>query len=118
MTAKVLRRAAELVEQGWCQGGLARQKSHGNFVEPFSPLAVEWCAEGALVMAAYEATGMLPFTEDGLTLLRGLFEAVQRVLPNDSARAQDIAAWNDQSSRTADEVAALFRRAADQCEAP
>ena len=50
---RVMERAAELTASGWCAGALARD-ADGNNVDPNSPKAVAWCAEGALKKAVCE----------------------------------------------------------------
>lgn len=51
--AWLLDRAAELVESGWCQRALARDRK-GRQVEPWSESARSWSALGALLTAWYD----------------------------------------------------------------
>jgi hypothetical protein len=53
---QLLVRARELVEQGWCQKALARDR-HGRQVEPWSGAACSWSPLGALLRAWYEQGG-------------------------------------------------------------
>jgi len=52
-SAKLLRRAAELVEQGWCKRAAARDEA-GRSVSPLSLSAVRWCLTGAVERARAE----------------------------------------------------------------
>ena len=99
MTRKVLRRAAEIVDQGWTQGCEARDAFRNQV--PFNdPAAVRWCLGGAVNLAALEA---------GLKHSRPIFTALMKVDYSPSM-------WNDAPGRTADEVAGLLRRAANHGE--
>lgn len=100
MRAKVFRRAAELVAQGWCQGALVRD-AEGNDLgcDVLHPHAAAWCAGGAILRARSElrlpeGTSMFIFRCDD-----------PRTWPR----------WNDAPDRTAEEVEmALLRSAADR----
>lgn len=111
MDAKVLRRAAELIDQGHCKSALARTVEGGMIVAPvvpdrksgFSdyraivchPEAAQWCMGGAVLRASYE------HDVDGFSLWQHHVDV----------------AWNNAAGRTADEVAAALRAAADRCDA-
>lgn len=99
--ATILRRAAERIERpgAWCQGASALGPL-GIRVHPRSSFARKWDAIGSVeretggdVHAFYEAC-------------RRVFDAAGRVPQG----------WNDRPGRTAAEVAALLRRAADEAE--
>jgi hypothetical protein len=92
MAAKVLRRAAELIDQGWIQGALAKDEQ-GHTVDCDDSSATRWCLVGALIRARYEIGA------NRTPILPGLNSD-----------------WNDKRGRTADEVAAALRRAADHAE--
>lgn len=102
MDAKVLRRAAELIDQGWCQGALAKTGTGMMLGDPESPLAARWCVTGAFIRARAEldAHGTTAF-----------LKVMAETAPNP-------AQWNNAPGRTADEVAAALRAAADRCETP
>jgi len=51
--ARLLDRAAELLEGGWCRRGLARDHA-GRQVEPWSESARSWSLLGALLTAWYD----------------------------------------------------------------
>ena len=107
--AKVLRRAAEIVDQGWCQNALALTVDgkvlRGDTQETFlHPQAGQWCLLGAIMLAYREVTGSM----DG----RGWCDVYLRV--NGHVRGASAIAWNNAPGRTADEVAALMRRVAEE----
>lgn len=111
MDAKVLRRAAEIVEQGWCQheyafmNGAPLQVSAME-IERFL-IADAVCLEGAFIRARYEITGERTMSAE----LGGLSLATVLGLAGGVAYR-----WNDAPGRTADEVAAALRAAADRCD--
>ena len=92
MTAKVLRRAAEIVDQGWCQVSFHRGDKH--------------CLVGALLRAGQEIHG----TYDNVHI----HPAVEYVALAIGHRTPMC--WNDERGRTADEVADALRRAADHAD--
>jgi hypothetical protein len=99
-TAKVLYRAAELVDQGWCQTVTARDAA-GRICRPTSARATRWCLMGAVRQAAEEAD-----------VSRARAQVIIAVAPLFTELGLHPAAWNDAPERTADEVAAVLRRAA------
>ena len=107
--AKVLRRAAEIVDQGWCQKALARTADSGFLSAdaaretPFHPQAGQWCLLGAVMLAHREVTG-----EMGAYAWSGAYSRAERVL------GEGAVEWNNTPGRTADEVATLLRRAAEE----
>ena len=62
---EVLLKAAALVERGWCQGEMARDRV-GNKVAPISEAAVCWCALGAAKRAADGHTHPYSHSRDAL----------------------------------------------------
>jgi hypothetical protein len=100
--AKVLRRAAELVAQGWCQGHYA-EDAEGTGVGSASPNAVKWCLQGAVHRAASEL-GVGPSLRRSFAVAR-------------SIDSWDAPAWNDAKGRTADEVESALYAAAAHVEA-
>lgn len=85
--ARLLRRAADLVRLGWCQGAIAVADS-GAEVSTDDPLAVRWSMQGALARAWQEAGG-----QDERMVSLAVFQHLQ---PGD---------WQDEPGRTAEEVA-------------
>lgn len=113
--AKVLRRAAEIVEQGWCQGSKARD-CLGRQVHPLSPVATQWCEAGAVHVAMAErgfrfgAQAADGWWWSDLTKhvdAAGLSWPLNNVLG---------ALYNDVPGRTAGEVAAHLRAGAARLE--
>jgi hypothetical protein len=106
MRAKVLRRAAELIElpDAWIQGAsVADESGQTLWCEFGSPRAAKWCAAGAINTAGHQIGVDLATIDAALmALLRSL--------------GGSILEFNDAPERTADEVAAALRAAADRCD--
>ena len=117
MDAKVLRRAADLIEQGHCKHRAALG-ADGLGTSPVSEHAVAWCLTGALERAVAEAEGRMERMqpedwhdhEGILQALRDTFKA------NKIKRAGGGVDWNNAPKRTADEVTDILRQAAERCE--
>lgn len=91
-TARDLRIAKGRIEQGWCQGVLARD-GHGEEITPNHPAAVAWCAFGAI------GTKEDALSQADLFLMKAHG-------PN-----TDVVSWNDAPERTREDVLALFDKA-------
>jgi hypothetical protein len=105
MAAKVFRRAAELVEHGWCRWNLA-QTTYRKSVSPLDTNAVRWCAVGAIIRASDEVGA-----EQGVILsstVPGL--PAPRFVPR-----SDLSLWNDRQA-SVEPVAAFFRAEAARLE--
>ena len=108
--ANILRRAADLVEQGWCQGHFSLD-AHGNDVRLTSPEAVRFCTTGAIERAQHE---MLPDVDcDALETFRSYLskKAKEKCLRSWGVRI--VSGWNDQDVRTQAEVVAALRECAE-----
>lgn len=92
LDAKILLRAADLVDAGWCQGAIALGE-FGEEVRPDSPLATKWSLYGAVSKASAEL---------GHELSIATFDQLR---PGD---------WQDEPGRTATEVAAHVRDVAQR----
>jgi hypothetical protein len=121
VVVKVLERAAELVERGWCQGHVATTEAGTpcTLVE-----ADRVCAMGAILLAIKELdvwsetdpVGM-PISQYAASFvapgLRQRFDQwsdyLRSVVPSHSI---SLSMWNDAKGRTADEVASEMRAAA------
>lgn len=99
--ARVLREAADLIEPPgrWTRGWLARDR-YGWGVLPLSIHAVCWCVRGAIHRVAPSHDLML-----GAVMAAG-----------DQAGTCTLSKWNDAPGRTADEIVAALRAAADEAE--
>lgn len=104
MEAKIRRRAAEIVDQGWCQGALARDaqgcRLEGSAAVVDHPSAAAWCAQGAYLLASLQITGKI-----GWCLL----------FPPPPG-GHSWADFNDTPGRTAAEVSAALRLSANTVE--
>ncbi len=99
----VLEKAAELIEpEGrWTQNAFARDRS-GQTVSWGDPMAVCWCARGAIARAA-----------DGQDTMRA-YRVLRSILPEVSRRSVDpVANWQDAHDRQQSEVVAALRAAAE-----
>lgn len=87
---------SEYLRQGWCQGAHARGESKRP-VKPRSPLAVQWCIEGAAlqVFGSFEALDFKKFLNH---------------VVNITIRT-DPWAWSDAPERTQTEVVAVAEEA-------
>lgn len=118
MDAKVLRRAAELVDQGHCQWYPALDE-HGLSCSPIEPEAAAWCLTGAIERAAYELLGTNPRVDrerPDYRVNERLFRAVGGALRDVKPEAWPGPEWNNAEGRTADEVATVLRAMADRCD--
>ena len=120
MATKALLRAAELVEQGWCQGVAARRA--GVAVLWNAPAVDQVCLTTALGRAVGELTGE-PVAETsgrGFAAHPILVVAARRLYAIFPVWADGYAPirWNNTPGRQADDVAAVLRRAATTEAAP
>jgi len=94
MTAEeVLAKAADIVEQGWCQHQL--QDLKGNY-----------CVLGALMVASGQGIGCL---SDPAYL--GAYRAALKELGGEEWRKVDLVHWNNTPGRTPEEVSSTLRNA-------
>ena len=113
-TQKVLMRAAELVDQGWCQDVAAR--CAGLPVRWNTPEVDQVCLSTALGRAVHDVTGEWPETTVEGFAWGGPLEATARAMVRVCPEWRDGGApirWNNAHGRTAEEVAGLLRRAAE-----
>ena len=101
--AAQLRQAANFDDQEWTRGINAQTKT-AQAVDPGSPEAVQFCAQGLLLRLARRDP------EPGFAALTA---AVREVLP---ASYTALYAWNDQPERTPQQVRELFLKAAQRQE--
>jgi hypothetical protein len=95
---KRLKRARELLEQGWCKGDLAHDKE-GALVDVYCDKVYSVCLMGACMRAEWEAS------PSGV----GWFLLDELVAGGVEARGYaDIARYNDAPERTKEEVLALM----------
>jgi hypothetical protein len=92
--ADVLELAAEIVEEGWCQGADQR----------ITKLGIQCCARGA-ICAAIDRLNADPSAEGYKAMLAAYDHA-------DKVYKLSLATWNDADGRTADEVATMIRTVA------
>jgi hypothetical protein len=109
---EVLREAAALIEQGWCQKYAARD-AFGNETLINDGDDVEWCALGAIDCAADRLTSEIADEfqiGNRLQLVKSAETRLCKVVKVEGIGA--IVQWNDARDRTAEEVAAALREAA------
>lgn len=99
-TTDVLNQAADLIEKGWTQKTLARNKQDQG-CSPNNKNAVAWCVMGALLRVTDRS--ITYFT--ALNTLRGQMEL-----------GTSINSWNDHPKRTQAEVVTALRAAARKAE--
>jgi len=128
ITKKVLLRAAELVERGWCQYALGtRSKMMDAFWSgetrisyqvpinrPHGLLTAERvCLDGALMLAVHEVTGHNLEELAQSSAYRDARDVMTDAVHARSDGSPSYVIWNDRSDRTAEEVAALCRKVAE-----
>lgn len=94
----VIEETRRLIEFGWCRGSDARDAT-GAAVAPGDPSATEWSLLGALGLVAADGDVAL---EELATALAALAELIAD---------PSLSHWNDQPSRTKEEVLATLARA-------
>lgn len=104
---EVLLKAAALVERGWTQHEMARDRV-GNKVSPISDTAVCWCALGAAKRVADGHTH--PYSHARDALYAHLFAH-----PDSGDGPDPVTTWNDAPGRTQAEVVAALKAAAETC---
>jgi hypothetical protein len=102
LEARILDRAAELCEQGWCQNSFALDR-RGRPVWEGGRTAVSFCLFGALKRASRDICGPLPD--------RSLAD-VKRAFNHHRGAKRTDTRWNDSKKRTQSEVVAALREAA------
>ena len=104
-SVELLRRAGELVRSGWSQHADARS-AEGTEVQPWSETAAAWSLLGALVAALEERSDHgrdLP-----LDHLAAALNELATFIDDES-----LEKWNDEPSRTQDDVINAFDAAAN-----
>ena len=109
---KILRRAAQLVARGWCQGAVARGKG-GREVLVTAPSARKWCLAGAIMRAVHELS-IQHGKRCGASCL--CWSRQWGAFFGESAPGLGWAVdWNDAKERTGNQVVARLRQAAKNC---
>lgn len=102
----ILRRAADLIDAGWTQNYIARDKYGHPLKDALDPRAVRVCASGAICKAA----GISRATDLGFD---GPAEVLRNYINRDRGDYESIPAWNDAEDRTKADVVAAFRAASE-----
>lgn len=89
-----------LIEKGWTQGYYARNAKE-ELVSVRAEDACAFCAAGALMVAMGHTSRQLRYDA---------FDILESVTPD-----HNVAIYNDASSRTKEDILALFDRAKEQC---
>lgn len=103
-SVELLRRACDLVRSGWTQHADARS-AEGVEVQPWQKAAVAWSLLGALVAALEERA------EHGRDLPLDHLAAALKELA-DRIDDDSLASWNDEPSRTHEDVIDMLEAAA------
>ena len=108
-THDVLRRAADLVDQGWTQGTSARL-ADGTKTSFSDPDAASFCIAGAVCAAIAKGEGF----SDGCfsSSIAALRDFLKNRSEIDLAEEEDLGAWNDKPFRKKREVVDLLLEAA------
>ena len=100
MVRKVLLRAADYIDRGWCRGAYAKTAT-GVPCFLLSRRAAKWCVRGAIWVAA---SRMREHPKAAL-------DRAAREVPGG-----DLVSWNDTVATNKRQVAALLRRAAKEAQ--
>lgn len=103
--AAIVRRAIELIEQGWTQFSMARDANGRRVLPPYND-AASFCASGAIARATYEVHGYGPklsSTTDALTDRWAVFNHIRTYIGTNT-----VASWNDDRTRTKEDVLKVF----------
>lgn len=94
---EVLIKARERIARGWCQGAVARDENN-IIVSADSPNATQWCLTGSMFDSHVWSEGLCP----GCAAYQRLTRLVGPSI---------VPAWNDNETRTQEEVLALVGQA-------
>lgn len=97
--------AGKLIEQGWTQYVVARDKN-GLHVDAHSDNAVCWCIYGAVHKVYINNGEKKPDNERPAI---SYYEACSRL--KQALGSTELSVWNDASGRTKEEVLEVFRKA-------
>ena len=95
----IYNKAADLVEKGWIQGEMAKDKN-GNSCSSHSENATHWCLAGALNLACFGSISSSSY--DSLVFFLSLDDP--------------MTTWNDDLNRTQEDVVELLRDAAKRAD--
>ena len=95
----IYNKAADLIEKGWVQGELAKDKN-GDSCSSHNKNATHWCLAGALNLAGFGSIS--PSSYDNLISFLSLDDP--------------ITIWNDDFNRTQEDVVGLLRDAAKRAD--
>lgn len=122
MVGKLLIRAAEIVEAGWCRGAICLDGITGlNKDVRLAVVGVDsFCMEGAVIRAKKDLFGDACYSPAAAATVAAVYEAAIQFLPAPSARALDgrslydttIPHFNDWHCYDGDEAGQVFRQAA------
>lgn len=102
---KILKRARKIVKSRWTKGSIARDDL-GRRISPYHDDAACFCAYGAIDRATFELTGMT-FTPEAARAETAFGNTVYKELKT------SVPDFNDNIAQSADDVAAMFKRAID-----
>ena len=117
-TKKLLLRAAEILEGGWCRGNYARHSSGAQIpIRLAQPGVDSFCLAGAIMKAVMEHEGHPDGMHSGSAgehpLARAAFIALNGAVSRHGSGIGTLTSWNDTVCPSAEVVVATVRRAAD-----
>jgi hypothetical protein len=108
-TLELLKSMRKKIATGWTQGCSARNR-HGHPVVPNSESACQWCLIGSMT------ADMTLLNEVGAAHVRARAYRVIGQLLNNRNESEDLALYNDNESRTREEVLELLDEAITMAE--
>ena len=102
-----------IVEQGWTQGALARDKN-GRAETLYSLHACEWCLMGAIDKMRRHVDDW-EYAAKRTTYQHAIIKALRRVNPK-LQNPDCVARWNDDGTRKKEDVIVLLSKAIELCD--
>jgi len=117
-TKKLLLRAAEILEGGWCRGNYARHSSGAQIpIRLAQPGVDSFCLAGAIMKAVMEHEGHPDGMHSGSAgehpLAREVFSALNLAVNRRGSGIGTLTTWNDTVCPSAEVAAAVVREVAD-----
>lgn len=113
-TKKILLRAAEILEGGWCRGVYARsQHTTQVSIMMAQPGVDRFCLTGAIMKAVMEYLGNPPAMHSGQAGVHPLTTAAFNAMHDTGLHVGSLTHWNDRVCPSGEVAVAAVRRAAD-----
>lgn len=115
-TKKILLRAAEILEGGWCTDYYSLDRAEAMIPLGLAQPAVDlFCLTGAILKAVMEYEGRPMEAGEAclIPLAKAAYTRARQAIPRDNEAAFSLTYWNDNVCQSGAEAAARLREAAD-----